>query len=110
MLANKQQESFDDRLRADSVGLTLGPHKVRFELADPTHQVITGKTIDKVTNYGGSTLIPPRTLPQGEQMAIPRRYRIHVRGDAEEDLAADGTRSRCNVRPGPGTLKNLLTS
>ena len=27
------------RLRADSVGLTLGPHKVRFELADPTHQV-----------------------------------------------------------------------
>ncbi len=38
------------RLRADSVGLTLGPHKVRFELADPTHQVITGKTIDKVTN------------------------------------------------------------
>jgi hypothetical protein len=50
------------RLRADSVGLTLGPHKVRFELADPTHQVITGKTFDKVTNYGGSTLIPPRTL------------------------------------------------
>jgi Family of unknown function (DUF6130) len=47
------------RLRADSVGLTLGPHKVRFELADPTHQVITEKTIDKVTNYGGSTLIPP---------------------------------------------------
>ena len=60
------------RPMADSVGLTLGPHKVRFELADPTQQVITGKTIDKVTNYGGSTLIPPRTLPQGEHMAIPR--------------------------------------
>ena len=60
------------RSMADSAGLTLGPHKVRFEPADPTHQVITGKTIDKVTNYGGSTLIPPRTLPQGEQTAIPR--------------------------------------
>jgi hypothetical protein len=29
------------RPMADSVGLTLGPHKVRFELADPTHQVIS---------------------------------------------------------------------
>jgi hypothetical protein len=104
MLANKQQESFDDRGSPVSTpGRFSRPHtwstKVRFELADPTHQVITGKTIDKVTNYGGSTLIPPRTLPQGEQMAIPRYYRIHVRGDAEEDLAADGTRSRCKVRP-----------
>jgi hypothetical protein len=26
------------RLRADSVGLTLGPHKVRFELADGTRK------------------------------------------------------------------------
>jgi predicted enzyme related to lactoylglutathione lyase len=55
-----------------SVVLTLGPHKVRFELADPTHEVITSNTINKVTNYGGSILIPPRTLPQGEQMAILR--------------------------------------
>src|SRR5258708_38723743 len=55
-----------------SVGRTPGPHKVRFELADSTHQVIASKTIDKVTNYGGSTLIPLRTLPQGEQMAILR--------------------------------------
>jgi hypothetical protein len=47
-------EALPFRLRADSVGLTLGPHNVRFELADPTHQVITGKTIDKVTNYGGA--------------------------------------------------------
>jgi hypothetical protein len=46
-----------------SVGLILGPHKVRFELADPAHQAITSKTMKKVTNYGGSTLIPPRTLP-----------------------------------------------
>jgi hypothetical protein len=64
------------RLRADSVGLTLGPHKVRFELADPTHQVITGKTIDKVTNYGGSTLIPPRTRTT---LFAPRRWRTSFR-------------------------------
>jgi len=50
------------RIRANSVGLTLDSHKVRFELADPTHQVITGKTIDEVTNYGGNTLIPPRKV------------------------------------------------
>jgi predicted enzyme related to lactoylglutathione lyase len=29
-------------------------------------------TIDKVIKYGGSILIPPQTLPQGEQMAILR--------------------------------------
>src|SRR5471030_1663045 len=27
------------------VGLTPGPHKVLFELADPTHRVITSKTV-----------------------------------------------------------------
>ena len=59
------------RLRADSVGLTLGPHKVRFELAHPTHQVITGKTIDNVTNYGGRTLIPRD--PMGLTFGVMRR-------------------------------------
>jgi predicted enzyme related to lactoylglutathione lyase len=29
-------------------------------------------TIKKVTEHGGSVLIPPQTLPQGEQMAILR--------------------------------------
>lgn len=29
-------------------------------------------TIKKVTGHGGSVLIPPQTLPQGEQMAILR--------------------------------------
>jgi predicted enzyme related to lactoylglutathione lyase len=29
-------------------------------------------TIDKVAQNGGSVLIPPQTLPQGEQMAILR--------------------------------------
>ena len=48
---------------------------MRFDLADTTHQVITSKTDDSARPYG-----------------------IDVRGDADEDLAADGTRSRCNVR------------
>jgi len=30
------------------------------------------ETINKVTHNGGSILIPPQTLPQGEQMAILR--------------------------------------
>jgi uncharacterized protein len=29
-------------------------------------------TVRKVTEHGGSVLIPPQTLPQGEQMAILR--------------------------------------
>ncbi len=29
-------------------------------------------TIKKVTKQGGTVLIPPQTLPQGEQMAILR--------------------------------------
>ena len=59
------------------MGLTLEPHKVRFELPEPTHQGITSKTIDKVTEYGGNILIPPRTLQQGEQMAILREREIY---------------------------------
>ena len=31
-----------------------------------------GKTADQVTKNGGSVLIPPQTLPNGEQMAILR--------------------------------------
>jgi hypothetical protein len=27
------------------VGLKSGPHKVLFELAEPTHEVITGETV-----------------------------------------------------------------
>jgi predicted enzyme related to lactoylglutathione lyase len=30
------------------------------------------KTIEKVTQNGGSVLIPPQTLPEGDQMAILR--------------------------------------
>jgi predicted enzyme related to lactoylglutathione lyase len=29
-------------------------------------------TIKRVTEHGGTVLIPPQTLPQGEQMAILR--------------------------------------
>jgi hypothetical protein len=42
-----------------------------------THQGITSKTIDKVTEYGGNILIPPRTLQQDEQMAILREREVY---------------------------------
>jgi hypothetical protein len=37
------------------VGLTPGPHKVLFELADPTHRVITSETV--------SFMLPERKMP-----------------------------------------------
>jgi len=49
----------------------------RYWAAEPTHQGITSKTIDKVTEYGGNILIPPRTLQQDEQMAILREREVY---------------------------------
>ena len=42
------------------VGLPPGPHKVRLELADPTHRILTGETVDVTVPETGPAKRPGR--------------------------------------------------